>query len=109
MTIADRINAINFDTLTEADFDFLVERAMKSIRPAAKGPRKPTKRQLENEQFKEQIVNILADTDGLTATQVGEHFGWDGSQKAAALLHQLMKDGEVVQDKTGKAILFKVA
>jgi len=109
MTIADRINAMDFGTLTADQFDFLKERALKSIRPAAKGPRKPTKRQAENEVFKTQIVAILADSDGLTATQVGEHFGWDGSQKAAALLHQLMKDGEVVQDKSGKAILFKVA
>jgi len=109
MTITDRINAISFDTLTQADFDFLVERAQKSVHKADKRSDKPTKKQVENEGYKAQILNILADNDGLTATQVGEHFGWSGSQKASALLKQLVDANEVVKTKEGKAILFRVA
>ena len=109
MTITDRINAISLDTLTQTDFDFLVDRARKSVHKAGKRSQKPTKKQVENEGFKAQILNILADNDGLTATQVGEHFGWSGSQKAAALLNQLIATNEVVKVKDGKAILFKIA
>lgn len=109
MTITDRINAINFDNMTQADFDFLVDRALKSVKPASKGPRKPTKNQVANDGFKVDILNLLADTDGMTATQVGLAFGWSGSQKASALMNQMVADGKLVKVKDGKVTLFKVA
>lgn len=108
MTITDQINAIAFDTLTEDQFNFLVERALKSVRKS-NGERKPTKVQKENEGFKTEILNLLADSDGMTATQVGTAFGWNGSQKASALLKQMVDAGEVVKAKNGKATIFTVA
>ena len=45
-TITEQINAIAFDTLTEEQFNFLVERALKSVRKST-GERKPTKAQKE--------------------------------------------------------------
>lgn len=108
MTITDQINAIAFDTLTEDQFNFLVERALKSVRKST-GERKPTKVQKENEGFKAEILNLLADSDGMTATQVGTAFGWNGSQKASALLKQMVDAGEVVKAKEGRVTLFKVA
>ena len=108
ITITERINGINFETLTEEDFNFLVERALKSVRKSSER-KGQTKTQKENEGFKAEILNLLADSDGMTATQVGTAFGWNGSQKASALLKQMVIAGEVVRVKDGKMTLFKVA
>ena len=91
MTITERINGIAYETLTEEDFNFLVERALKSVRKS-NGVRKPTKNQVANEGLKADIVNALGE-----------------GQKASALLKQLVDAGEVVKVKDGKATIFKVA
>ena len=105
ITITERINGINFETLTEEDFNFLVERALKSVRKA-NGVRKPTKAQKENEGVKAQMLAILG--EGMTATDAGKAVGIS-VQKASALLNQMVKAGEVVKVKDGKATIFKVA
>lgn len=104
-TITERINSINFDTLTEDDFSFLVDRALKSVRKAS-GDRKPTKNQVANEGLKGEIFGILG--EGLTATDAGKAVGIS-VQKASALLKQMVNAGEVVKVKDGKVTLFKVA
>lgn len=104
-TITEQVNAIAFDTLTEEQFNFLVERALKSVRKS-NGERKPTKNQVANEGLKADIVNALG--EGLTATDVGKAVGIS-VQKASALLRQMVIAGEVVRVKDGKATLFKVA
>lgn len=105
MTITERISGIAYETLTEEDFNFLVERALKSVRKS-NGVRKPTKNQVANEGLKADIVNALG--EGLTATDAGKAVGIS-VQKASALLKQLVDAGEVVKVKDGKATLFKVA
>ena len=105
MTITERINGIAYETLTEEDFNFLVERALKSVRKS-NGVRKPTKNQVANESLKADIVNALG--EGLTATDAGKAVGIS-VQKASALLKQLVDAGEVVKVKDGKATIFKVA
>ena len=105
MTITERINGIAYETLTEEDFNFLVERALKSVRKA-NGVRKPTKAQKENEGVKAQMLAILG--EGMTATDAGKAVGIS-VQKASALLNQMVKAGEVVKVKDGKATIFKVA
>ena len=108
VTIKERINGIAFEGLTVEDFEFLKERALKSVRKAS--PHKGlTKAQKENEEFKDKIVEILFNKGAMTATQVGAEFGWSGSQKASALLKQMVEAGEVVKEKSGKVTLFKVA
>ena len=110
MTITDQINAIAFDTLTEDQFNFLVERALKSVRKSNGTAKKgQTKTQKENEGFKAEILNLLTDSEGMTATQVGTAFGWNGSQKASALLKQMVEAGSVAKVKEGRVTLFKVA
>ena len=106
MTLTEQINAIAFGELTEEQFNFLKERALKSIRKSGNAKRGLTKTQKENLGFKEQIVALLAEKGGMTATQIGANFGWNGSQKATALLNQLEKAGEVVKVKEGKVTLF---
>lgn len=105
MTITERINGIAYETLTEEDFNFLVERALKSVRKS-NGVRKPTKNQVANEGLKGEILGILG--EGLTATDAGKAVGIS-VQKASALLKQMVDAGEVVKVKDGKATLFKVA
>lgn len=104
-TITERINAIALDTLTEEDFAFLKERALKSVRKAS-GERKPTKAQKENEGVKAQILEVLS--EGMTATQVGEAIGIS-QHKASALLTQLKNAGQIVREQNGKQTIFKVA
>lgn len=106
-TITEQINAIAFDTLTEEQFNFLVERALKSVRKS-NGVRKPTKAQKENEGIKAQMLEVLADSEGMTATAVGKAVDIS-VQKASALLRQMVLDGEVVKAKDGKATIFTVA
>ena len=106
-TITERINGIAFDTLTEDDFNFLVERALKSVRKAnPNAVRKPSKHQVENEGIKAQILGILG--DGMTATQVGAELGIS-VQRASALLNQMVDGKAVAKAKEGKVLLFKVA
>lgn len=108
VTITEQINRIAFDTLTEDQFNFLVERALKSVRKPSER-KGQTKTQKENEGFKAEILNLLADSEGMTATQVGTAFGWNGSQKASALLKQMVEAGSVAKVKEGRVTLFKVA
>ena len=105
VTITEQINAIEFATLNEAQFDFLKERALKSVRKS-NGERKQTKRQVENDVIKTQILGMLG--DGMTATQVGEALGIS-VQRASALLKQMVDVAEIARVKDGKTLLFKVA
>ena len=105
ITITEQINSINFEELTQEQFDFLKERALKSVRKS-NGVRKPTKNQIENEGFKADMLKALG--EGLTATDAGKAVGIS-VQKASALLKQMVDAGEVVKVKDGKVTLFKVA
>ena len=102
-TITEQINAIAYDSLTEEQFNFLKERALKSIRKS-NGVRKQTKRQVENDVIKTQILGML--DDGMTATQVGEALGIS-VQRASALLKQMVDVEKVAKVKDGKTLLFK--
>ena len=104
-TITEQINSIAYETLTEEQFNFLVERALKSVRKS-NGTRKPTKTQVVNEGIKAEMLNALG--EGLTATDAGKAVGIS-VQKASALLKQMVDAGEVIKTKEGKVTLFKVA
>lgn len=106
-TITEQINAIHFATLTEDEFNFLVERALKSVRRGKPGAvRKPTKTQIANEGLRADILGIIG--EGMTAKAVGDHFGLS-TQKVAPQLNALVDAGLAVKVKDGKATLFKVA
>lgn len=105
VTIKERINGIAFENLTAEDFEFLKERALKSVRKPSE--RKGlTKAQKENEGIKATIADALAGTEkALTATEVGNVVGIS-CQKASALLKQMVDAGEIVKAKDGKATVF---
>jgi len=98
-------NCANEGKLSVEDFNFLVERAKKSVRKAS-AKKGLTKAQKENEEYKDKILEILVENGAMTATQVGAEFGWSGSQKASALLKQMVDNGKVVKAKDGKATVF---
>lgn len=97
-TISERINAINFDSMTEDEFNFLVERALKSVRPAAKGPRKPTKVQIANAALAEDIAAYLVENGPATCKDIEEQFGLS-SQKIAAILNRNEKFVKATEGK----------
>lgn len=102
-TITEQINAIAYDSLTEEQFDFLKERALKSVRKGS--PRKGlTKTQKENEGIKDALLEALG--EGLTATDAGKAVGIS-VQKASALLKQLVEAGAVEKVKDSKSTIFK--
>lgn len=108
MTIKERINGIAFENLTAEDFEFLKERALKSIRKPSER-KGPTKAQKENEGIKATIAETLADAEkAMTATEVGNAVGIS-CQKASALLKQMVDAGTATKAKEGKATVFTVA
>ena len=68
--------------------------------------KKPTKAQAENEGIKVAIVEALAETEGMTATAVGNAVGVT-VQRATALLKQLVTEGKVERVADKKTITFK--
>lgn len=84
-TLTERINAIAYETLTEEDFQFLVERALKSVRPAGKRSDKPTKAQIARQADLEKVVTFVAEKGTVTCADVEAEFGIS-NQKAARLL-----------------------
>ncbi len=57
---------------------------------------KPTKNQVENEKLKDAILEVLANTEKMTATEIGEKIGVSVN-KASALLSQLKEDNSVAR------------
>ena len=104
VTIMEQINAISFEGLTEDQFDFLVERARKSVRKAS-AKKGMTKAQKENAEVKARIFAVLVKDGAMTATAVGNALDIS-CQKASALLKQMVEDGEVAKAKDGKATVF---
>lgn len=75
------------------------------------GNKKATKTQVENEGFKEEILNVLA-TEGATVTEIqakSEVLGGLSNQRVSALLRQLVNDGKAVKTVNGKKSLFSIA
>jgi len=98
LTIKDRVNAMSFDTLTQEDFNFLVERALKSVRPASKS-NKPTKAQLARLEKLDKVRNFVAEKGVVTCADVQYEFGIS-NQEAAHLLKDC--DGLIKTPAKGK-------
>lgn len=78
-------------------------------RNAKTGTRKPTKTQRENAELKVKLAEFVAGTEGVRAKDVAEAFEVS-TQKASALLKQLVDEGALVKAEGEKKItLFKVA
>lgn len=88
---------------------FIQERADLQAKKSG-GAKKPTKNQLENETYKDEILTILSNGDGVTATEIMKSMAEDFAiQKVTALLTSLRKEGKVTSEKDGKTTLFYLA
>lgn len=85
MTITERINSINFDDMTQEDFNFLVDRALKSVRKGS-GVKKESKAHKENAKFAEQVDELAGDKGYVTINEVQLALGLQTPQKAQAIV-----------------------
>jgi len=97
MTIKEQINAIAFETLTQEQFNFLVERALKSVR-TGNGKRTETKVQKENKILAEQAVEYIAGKgEAVTASEIEGALNLSSNQKAVAVLKVATEAGQLVK------------
>lgn len=72
--------------------------------------RKPTKAQLENVEYKNQILAYLETCeDGVTASEVMKACGLSSNQKAAALLKSLQTEGKAIKEIVKGVSMFSLA
>lgn len=96
------------EPITNELIEFLQDRMEKDLNRNAN--RKPTKRQLENEELKTKILEhlILVD-EPQTATNIQKDLGFDTSQKVTALLKQMVDEGKINRkEEKGKALFFTI-
>ena len=87
MTITERINSIDFDSMTSEDFEFLKERALKSVRKAnPNAPKKESKAHKENAKFAGQVDELAGDKGYVTINEVQLALGLQTPQKAQAIV-----------------------
>lgn len=72
---------------------------------------KPTAKQIENEEIKSQIVEILTHTEApVTATEIKDELnGGYTIQRVSSLLSQLVKTEKVIKTYSKKVALFSIA
>lgn len=110
MTNMTYVNAIDF-AIENLDNAEVVEKlsALKEslIKRNSKKSNSMTKTQKENVEIKERIVEVLSESDGLTATDVALTLGVSVA-KATALLTQLVKAEVVKRNKDKKVVTFSI-
>lgn len=97
MTLKEQINAIAFETLTQEQFNFLVERALKSVRTgnAKAGESKAHK---ANMALAEQAVEYIAGKgEAVTASEIENALELSSNQKAVAVLKAATEAGKLVK------------
>ena len=71
--------------------------------------KKPTSKQTENEKIKSEILQVLADGNEKTVKEVREMLEADiSSQKATALIRQLVESGKVTRFEEKRVAYFKI-
>jgi hypothetical protein len=113
MTYVDALTSA-IDFLSRNNFDAEVVEKLEACkasyqkRNSSKGERKPSKKQLENEGFKVQILDFLMEDPNLLrqAKDVGANFG-KSSQWASALLRQMVEAGTVEKVQEKRTTYFK--
>ncbi len=85
ITLNARIDSIAYETLTREDFDFLVERARKSVHKTVKSD-KPTKAQIAHQNDIAKVQEYVAQVGTVTCADIQNEFGFS-NQKAARVLN----------------------
>lgn len=74
-----------------------------------KASKKPTPKQTENESIKSEILNVLGDGSEKTVKEVRELLESDiSSQKATALIRQLVEAGKVTRFEEKRVAYFRI-
>lgn len=113
MTTREFLNSIISTEALSADVrDHAKDELAKLDARNAKRSSKPSKTAIANEPIKVQIADYLADKGATTSTEVGVAIGIT-TQKASALLVQMVKDGlatseEVKIPKKGKVKAYRI-
>lgn len=95
--------------LTEDEVKFIDRELELLAKKNASGERKPTATQKENEVIKGAILDVLADGEARTVTDILK--GLDGdftNQKISALVRQLIADGKVEKTVDKRKSYFKI-
>lgn len=73
--------------------------------------RKPTAQQIENENIKEQIMDVMTWDEGRTVSEIMKMCEHDfrSNQQCTALLRQLRLDGKITRTETKKGTLYFLA
>ena len=109
MTYVDALNVAIEAVSDEAVIEKLT--ALKSQMAKKKGSSKPTKTQRENEEIKDKILAVLADTEEPMRVNeiMGAVEGGYTSQKISALCRQLVEAGKVNKIVDKKVSRFELA
>jgi Ulp1 family protease len=112
MTKKETITAMLADAYitSNADFKAYLENELNLvIKKNTYKSTKPTKNQVENENLKDKILEVLANSDkALCATEIGEKIGVSVN-KASALLTQLKEDNSVIREVVKRKAYFSKA
>lgn len=74
-----------------------------------KASKKPTPKQTENESIKSEILYVLGDGNSRTVKEVREQLEADiSSQKATALIRQLVESGKVTRTEEKRIAYFRI-
>ena len=104
----DALNLVADQMTPQADWTFDEVKAKLSEMMASLDKKststKPTKVQQENAEVKEQMLDLLATSEPMRATDVAKALELSSGQKAAALLNALEKEGKVAKVKGEKGM-----
>jgi hypothetical protein len=106
-TITEQINSIAYESITEEQFAFLKERALKSVRKPAEN-RKPTKNQQENAEIADKLVAYIEENGLVTCSQVEAMYGIS-NQRASAILNKSGRFTKVTPAKGKEKAKFGIA
>lgn len=99
-------------TVTSEEIVNFAEHEIELLAKKGSGSAKPTKTQIENEGYKQAILEILAETGcPMTISQMMENARLEGlkNQRVSALVTQLKKGGQVVRTEVKKVAYFTLA
>ena len=114
MTKRDYFNALlNIaDVKANAEMVAFIEHELELLAKKNSSEKKPTAVQVANNGIKEVILEVLADTNGMTISEMqkaNDELGELSNQRISALVRQLVEDGKVERFEEKRKAYFKLA
>lgn len=107
MTKRESFNAIRSIVIDNAELVAFIDHELELLDKKNSAPRKPTAKQMDNENFKSDILGYLS-TEPKTITEIMSEVFHDEltNQRVTALVSALAKDGKVVRIVEGRKAKF---